>query len=616
MPKKSAHRARHRHSGSEFHFKRFQLEDLGRAALVDRAIISWQQGLGKTLGCIALGLIKESEGGRPLKRVLLVVPGQLHPHFRKEAVSKFRVHLTPLQNRRQLHAFGLHKPITNLLPLYPKLVVRPRFFITTYHELGRNNTSNGRPSLSTAIAGLITAGAGFDCVMVDEGTKLQADDSAIALGVRQLEAPVRYLFTSTPIKNRLHSFFWLASWIAGPDWPYEPTTIGKAQFIREHLMSCRASAPACRTERSVRLTNTHHLWRILAPFMIRRRKDDCGESIVPKVTHNIVLQPGSQQAAVYQNHLFYPPLISRGGRAVSGFGQVAMQLNYLRQAALCPHATSLGQVFSAATGPKRSSTDFNPKLFACLNLIARLLRKGEQVLVGSPFHAFSHSLHFRLRVAGVSSVLLDGDTDPLERGRLAELFKEKRFSTAVAGLAAMSEGFDFDNCHHLILPSLSWAYDENDQFSERIWRLTSKKPVHVYTMSIAGTIDERLDELFLEKEATAQLALDCRLIEGDGTEEVDLDDLLRHSLKSFGKAGAVDESIMEKAWATSLRKRLRTAEAHFRHKTKISSLRPAPLVSKQKIYVLPQPTPNHAHPQTNEVDWKKVGTIIKKALAA
>src|SRR5438045_1304419 len=83
-------------------------------------------------------------------------------------------------------------------------------------------------------------------------------------------------------------------------------------------------------------------------------------------------------------------------------------------------------------------------------LPARLLRKGEQVIVGSPFHAFSHSLHNRLRFAGVSSVLLDGDTDPVERGRLAEHFKARQFSVAVAGLAAMCEGLDFDNCAHII----------------------------------------------------------------------------------------------------------------------------------------------------------------------
>ena len=66
-----------------FRFKRFQIEDLARAALHDGCIISWEPGLGKTLAALAYAIIKEA------KRVLLVVPGGLHRQFRETALAMF-----------------------------------------------------------------------------------------------------------------------------------------------------------------------------------------------------------------------------------------------------------------------------------------------------------------------------------------------------------------------------------------------------------------------------------------------------------------------------------------------------------------------------------------------
>jgi SNF2 family DNA or RNA helicase len=581
------------HKKRRFRFKQFQLEDLARAALVDRVILSWEPGMGKTLAAIAWAIIKGA------RRVLLVVPGQLHRNFRNEAREKFGRHITSLSHRHQLHGFKLNKP----LPTSTNLC---RFFITTFHELGYNHTRDGSPSLADCIAKLIAKGAGFDCVIVDEGTRLQNEETHISTGVRKLNPKLRMLLTGTPVKNRLESFFHLAAWVAGDNkngeslWPYPATSKARDQFTRDFLMSVRSNGS---TERTARITNTHRLWRLIAPIMIRRRKTECGEDIVPKIVKPIVLQPGTFQAEVYRNHLFYPPLLSSTGRPLHGFGRVAVQLNYLRQAALAPHSASLGRVHSVATGLKKSPTVFNPKFATCLSIAADVVRARKQLIIGSPFRAFSHSLHAYLRAAGVSSLLLDGNTSPDRRGLLAEQFKNGRYAVLVVGVAAMSEGFDFDNCSHLILPSLSWAYDENEQFVNRVWRITSKKPVTIYLLSITGTIDERLAELFAEKSATAQLALDGRLI-GDQIEDVDLADLLRHSIKSFHPgAETLDETGMETQWPT-LKNQLALAEARYRKRKPRLKI----LVTKN----LPQPLPT----SSTKIDWKSINRIVKSALAA
>jgi SNF2 family DNA or RNA helicase len=405
-------------------------------------------------------------------------------------------------------------------------------------------------------------------VVIDEGTRLQSTETHIANGVRTLDPRFRMVLTGTPIKNRLESFFWLGWWVAGgsalgnPLWPYEATHSARERFANEHLLRMRGDSG--RASRTARITNIHDLWHLIAPIVLRRRKSDCGEEIVRKIVKPIRLQPGREQALVYSNHLRFPPYMSSKNRAVKGFGQVAMQLNILRQAALCPHTDAIGRVHSMATGPKQSTSDFNPKLATCLALVAKLIAKGEQVIIGSPFRAFSHSLHDRLASAGVSSLLLDGETKPGDRGRLAEEFKTGVHSVLVVGIAAMSEGHSFENCSHLILPSLSWAYDENAQFVDRVWRLNSPKDVTVYTLITAGTIDERLAELFSEKKDSAQLALDGRLI-GEDIQETDLAALLRYSVRAFDRAApTICESQMQLQWNTNLSRRLTRSERRYR----------------------------------------------------
>ena len=288
---------------------------------------------------------------------------------------------------------------------------------------------------------------------------------------------------------------------------------------------------------------------------------------MPKNIKPIYIQPGTAQHAVYRYHLDNPPIAAKAtpDKPVKRRVQIGMQLNMLRQAALCPNAQSLADAVTGVTSQcKRSWTGFNPKIAACLTLITEFLNKGEQVIIGSPFREFSNTLHGLLIEAHVASVLLDGTTSAKRRGDLAAAFKQNQYSVMVAGLNAMGEGHSFECCSNLILPSLSWAFDENEQFTHRVWRINSPKPVTIYPIVMSGTIDERLVQLFNEKGDSAQLALDGRLF-ADHTEDIDLAGLLSAAMKNFdARAATLDESDMEKQWNSGLKHSLGWAEKRFR----------------------------------------------------
>lgn len=419
------------------------------------------------------------------------------------------------------------------------------------------------------LARLIAIHDAFDFVVVDEGVRLQSNDAHIATGVRTLNPRYRLVLSATPIKNRLESMFWLAWWAAGgtaianPRWPYAGTTDDRERFAADHLLTDKyltrekekynlsnTGKRQSVTRRSARITNLNRLWKIIAPIVLRRRKANCGEDIVPKTTHVTKVKPGTDQWRIYNHYLSNPP---ERKNALSAAGA---QLTLLRQATVAPFTDLMKKE------GKWSSYALNPKMVAILSIVEDCLKRGEQVIVGSNFSEFGTALHRMLEEAGIWSCLLDGRMDPEKRGRVAREFKDKQHAVMIAGVQAMGEGHSFDGCPNLIVPSLDWAYDVNSQFVDRVWRMTSKKPVNVYVLATEGSVDEYLLEVYKEKDDSSQLALDGSLTALD-MDEASVEALLEKAITGYKHGAAtIDETDLHAEWP-ALRGRLGLAQNSF-----------------------------------------------------
>jgi hypothetical protein len=148
----------------------------------------------------------------------------------------------------------------------------------------------------------------------------------------------------------------------------------------------------------------------------------------------------------------------------------------------------------------------------------------------------------------------------------------------------MSEGHDFYLASNAILLSFSWAWDKFEQAINRVHRMTSPKPVKVWSIVAEGTIDRRLESLLHEKGDSAELVLDGKLL-GERTEEVNLAALLATAASEFDESSkTLGESSLLAEWP-DLQERLRSAMADW--------LRPAsvtirPVVGSQLRSCLPR----------------------------
>ena len=201
---------------STLRLKPFQREDLARAALKDGAILSWEMGLGKSIAAYAWPIIKEA------RRVLIVAPAGLHRQLRETGWQFFGQHPHSIETEQDCLTFRLNKPPRG---------TKTEFFLISYQALGMNGADEWAPEidkntgelsiprdirnsrkklaglerynherfagigetrggitcvLKPCLARLFDAWGTFDCVVVDEGTKLQATESCISQGVRML----------------------------------------------------------------------------------------------------------------------------------------------------------------------------------------------------------------------------------------------------------------------------------------------------------------------------------------------------------------------------------------------------------------------------------------------
>jgi len=347
--------------------------------------------------------------------------------------------------------------------------------------------------------------------------------------------------------------------------PYPATTAGRAQFAADFMPMEENHSKAIEHEQATGkvklfrkrvpgLTNRHRLWRILAGLIFRRTSDEVGTMV--KLTHvPILLPPGKAQREVYRGYLLEHRDTKDKARLPFRKNVLAIIKN-LRVAALAPHSRLL-------TG-MRSWTDACPKQAWTLAKIAQLIADGERIVVLSSFKDFGAALHARLTEAGVASVLLDGDVSAAERARLAEEFKAGHFAVLIGTKASMGVGHSFECAAHLILPDDEYALDLNLQSPKRIHRVNSKRPVTVWRLQTAGTIDLRLAAEREQKTRTAGLALDLDFIPEE-MQPLSPSALLREAIADFDeKAPAIDEQTIEDEWERTLRGKLRGAMLKFR----------------------------------------------------
>jgi superfamily II DNA or RNA helicase len=423
-------------------------------------ILADDMGLGKTVQMLA-HILGEKQRGRLADPALVIAPTSLVGNWQAEA-ARFAPDLKVLI----LHGADRSARFKNI-PGHDLV-------ITTYPLLPRDSERLKKRN--------------FSLLVLDEAQAIKNARSQAARVVRELKAERRLAMTGTPLENHLGELW--AQFDA-----VEPGLLGsERQFRRLYRTPIEKHNDGERRER---------LRRRIAPLILRRRKDDVLAELPPKTEIPRTLELAKAQRGLYETlrlaqHKRVREAVRQRGFAQSGI-VVLDALLKLRQVCCDPRLVKLENA-------RRVSE--SAKLDALLELLDGLLDENRRVLVFSQFTEMLGLIEAALEKRKIEYLMLTGQTPGGARAKLIERFQTGTAPVFLVSLKAGGVGLNLTAADAVVHYDPWWNPAVEAQATDRAHRIGQDKPVFVYKLICAGTVEEKIQALQGRKAGLAQAMLE------------------------------------------------------------------------------------------------------------
>lgn len=417
-------------------------------------ILGDDMGLGKTLQTLA-HLLLEKQAGRLTQPALLVMPTSLIPNWLDEA-QRF----VPALRVLALHGAGRAQHFAALTEY--------DLILTTYALLPRD--------LDTLKAQT------WHALVLDEAQNIKTSTSKAAQAARALKAEQRLCLTGTPMENNLGEL-WSIFHFLMPGW------LGDSkQFTKDYR------TPIERHGDSERLS---HLVRRIRPFLLRRTKEEVATDLPAKTEMVHWVELSDAQRDTYETVRVAMDKkvreeIARNGAARS---QIVILEALLKLRQVCCDLRLVKGV--DVKGPQHDKG----KLGSLLEMLGELLSEGRRVLLFSQFTSMLALIEEELVKRGIRYSLLTGDTR--DRRTPVAQFQGGETDVFLISLKAGGTGLNLTAADTVIHFDPWWNPASENQATDRAYRIGQDKPVFVFKLITRGTVEEKIQQLQLEKAALA-----------------------------------------------------------------------------------------------------------------
>lgn len=416
-------------------------------------ILADDMGLGKTAQTLA-HLLAEKHAGRLERPALVILPTSLVFNWQAEA-ARFAPDLRMLN----LHGPDRHARFDALDDADVAL--------TTYSLLWRDaETLRARE---------------WSLLILDEAQTVKNAASKGAQVIRQLRARHRLGLTGTPLENHLGELWAQFDFLL-------PGFLGSAQdFTRAWRTPIEKRGDTQRRDL---------LAARIRPFMLRRRKEDVAKELPPKTIIVRKVELAGGQRDLYETVRAAMDEKVRNEIAGKGFARsqivILDALLKLRQVCCDPR---LLKAAAAAKVKERAKLDL------LMDMLPELVAEGRRILVFSQFTQMLALIAAELDRAKISWVGLTGDTR--DRRTPVEDFQQGRASVFLISLKAGGVGLNLTAADTVIHYDPWWNPAAENQATDRAHRIGQDKPVFVFKLVCAGSIEERILALQERKAALA-----------------------------------------------------------------------------------------------------------------
>jgi len=412
-------------------------------------ILADDMGLGKTAQTLA-HLLLEKEAGRLTLPALIILPTSLIFNWKNEASS-----FAP-----DLHILSLHgQERDTMFERIPEYDV----VLTTYPLLWRDS------------ARLIKYE--YHLLVLDEAQMIKNARSKSAAIVRQLRARHRLCLTGTPLENHL-----------GEIWTQFDFLL--PGFLGDHKNFVRLWRNPI--EKQGDLLRRDLLARRIHPFILRRKKDEVAKELPEKtiIIRRIELSGG--QRDLYEAVRAAMDKRVRLEIAQHGFtrSQIVIldALLKLRQVCCDPRL-----VKSIAARKIREKA----KLNLLMDMLPEMVAEGRRILLFSQFTAMLDLIRQELEHANLSYTILTGTSK--DRETPVHTFQSGKVPIFLISLKAGGVGLNLTAADTVIHYDPWWNPAVENQATDRAHRIGQDKPVFVYKLIVANSIEEKIIALQEQK---------------------------------------------------------------------------------------------------------------------
>ena len=381
-------------------------------------------------------------------------------------------------------------------------------------------------------------------VVCDEAQFVKNRTSATYKAVRRLRAPSTIAITGTPLENSLMDLWALMS-IAAPGLLPDPERFG--QVYRKPIDRGDTEA-------------LERLRRRMRPFLLRRTKEQVAADLPAKTEQVLAVELGAKHRKAYDQRL------ARERQRILGLLEedtaqsrfIALKaLTTLRQMALDPalvdgedgaepeaaesagggeageageaaggtggsgkraargvkavKGKAAGAPATGRRGPGRRPSP-SAKVEVLVEHLGPILSEGHRALVFSQFTRYLSGVREHLEATGVRTAYMDGSTP--DRQKVIDAFRAGGADVFLISLKAGGFGLTLTEADYVFLLDPWWNPQAEEQAVDRTHRIGQDKPVMVYRLVSADTIEEKVMAL---KEKKAELF--ARVVEGAGEAE-------------------------------------------------------------------------------------------------
>jgi superfamily II DNA or RNA helicase len=453
----------------------YQIAGVARAVATGRLLLADDMGLGKTAQAIAVCHVLRRAG--QVTRGLVIAPASLKPQWLREWQLFTAEPIEVVEGRADERRRFYRRERTGFLIANYEQVIRDLEWIDAW---------------------------GADIVVLDEAQRIKNWATKTAATVKRLRPRFRLVLTGTPMENRLEELASIFDWI--DDLALEP----KWRLVPFHAVYAdgKTEVSGARNLDTLRLR--------LEPRMLRRRRAEILRDLPPRTDttvpvelteaqrseHDALLQPIARLAAIARSRPLTQAEFLRLMSLLTTQRIVANGIALLDFTKVWPAISSVARPDEALLRSLCS-----PKLLELREIVRQIaVEQARKIVVFSQWVRMLRLAHWAvvdtLGDAGFRAVFFTGEEGAKRRTQNLVEFHDEPAVRVLFASDAGGVGLNLQraasSCVNLELP---WNPAVLEQRVGRIYRLGQKRPIDVYNLITAGSIEERIAGLVSEKRA-------------------------------------------------------------------------------------------------------------------